>query len=260
MKNKLTLLDIFTLCKELQFLVGSYLSNIYDLDSQNYLLKFNTKNKDILSVSLGKYMYIPRNPPTQRKMMPSSFCAKLRKHIKNKRLISFQPYYYDRVVKLEFGELNHKYYLIIDFISKGNIILTDSDEKIMAHVRSHTFDSENQVKVGVTYPSDTLRKDISLKSPDDFDNLGFIVGTDLAKEVGHKFTKDSFLEVNNFISDILNSCSGGIGYYSKKEVTPYSFYYINDTYTKYKSFNSALDTFINIKPDIKECKKEEKFK
>ena len=59
MKNEMTLLDLFAICSELKKLEGTYLNNIYDIDSHNFLLKFNNQNKDTVLISMGKYIFIP---------------------------------------------------------------------------------------------------------------------------------------------------------------------------------------------------------
>ena len=248
MKNEMTLLDLFAICSELKKLEGIYLNNIYDIDSHNFLFKFNNEYKDTVLVSMGKYIFIPNCPPTDRKPMPSSFCTKLRKQIKNKRLISIGVFHFDRVLKLQFGEEDYTNYLIIDFISKGNIILTDKDLKILSHVRSHTYDSEHKIKVNETYPEEILQKELLLPEPMDYHKLKCLIGPDITKEIKYNYSHEEPLKLLERILMVFKETSGAIGYCSRcnNEVTPYDFYYVSDDYCKYKSFNCALNSYIKV--------------
>ena len=58
----------------------------------------------------------------------------------------------ERVVVLTFGSDTFTNHLILELYSQGNIILTDSDYKIIQCIRSHQFTEQVKTAVGELYP------------------------------------------------------------------------------------------------------------
>ncbi|CAO3590807.1 unnamed protein product [Absidia cylindrospora] len=69
--------------------------------------------------------------------MPSMFCAKLRKHIRTRRLTAVRQVGVDRIVDFEFGggENSLGFHIIAEFYASGNIILTDHEYRILTLLR-----------------------------------------------------------------------------------------------------------------------------
>lgn len=140
MKSRFSSLDITQITTELQALVGKRLLNIYDLSAKTILLKFSGEKKENLLLESGIRMHLTQFQ--REKSSLSSLNIKLRKHLKNKRLVKIAQLGVDRVVDLSFGDgeygysvLTKGYHLIIEFYATGNIILTDSNYKIMTLLR-----------------------------------------------------------------------------------------------------------------------------
>lgn len=107
------------------------MQNVYNVNdsSRYYLLKFSIPDsKKVLLIDCGNRVHLTdyeRSPAP----VPSTFIAKLRKHLNGKRLSGIKQVRADRILVLEFGD--GLFYLVLEFFSAGNIILLDSDRKIM---------------------------------------------------------------------------------------------------------------------------------
>ena len=164
MKYKLNNLDIFILVNELnKNLLNLRLNNIYDMNEKQYLLKFDIKdpnevqkqflfnNKLYLNYNHGKYLFLDSSPNQERKMMPNSVCYKMKEAVKNKRITEiFQPNY-DKIIVFGFGFTETSHYLIMEFFSNGNLILTDNEYNIITLIRIHDYDETNKVRVRNQY-------------------------------------------------------------------------------------------------------------
>ncbi|KAG7698882.1 hypothetical protein KL949_001851 [Ogataea haglerorum] len=153
MKQRVTAFDIRVLVKEIEHAIkGHRLQNVYNLvtNPRSFLLKFSVPDsKANLVVENGFKVYLTEfQRPTAPE--PSSFVVKLRKHLKSRRLSNIKQVGHDRVVVLEFGD--GMYYLVLEFFSAGNIILLDSDRKILSLFRLvEEHENNDRYAVGVTY-------------------------------------------------------------------------------------------------------------
>lgn len=104
-KSRFTSLDVGAIINETSARVeGTHLQNIYDLTPKAYLLKFAKKDTKIqliveAGVRVHETVYGRENP----NVPPSSFAAKLRKHLRDRRLTKFEQLGFDRIIHLEFG-------------------------------------------------------------------------------------------------------------------------------------------------------------
>lgn len=126
---------------------------------------------------------------------PSNFVAKLRKHLRTRRLSAITQPVGDRVLILTFSD--GQYHLILEFFAGGNLILVDDNFKILALQRVVSEGANNQrVAVGVTYEFDQellnntdplqvsrtpitkeqLQKWVASVSPDEDDDVNAISG------------------------------------------------------------------------------------
>lgn len=84
---------------------------------------------------------------------PGAFAMKLRKHIRGTRLEGVKQLgVLDRVVDFRFGSGDRTHHLILELYSSGNIILTDSEYKIVSLLRTHNYqkgDESNKIRVAV---------------------------------------------------------------------------------------------------------------
>lgn len=149
MKQRVSGLDLQLLAEELRTSLESYrLSNIYNVvdSSKQFLLKFAKPDSKInVVVDSGSRVHIT-NFTRHTPQAPSGFVAKLRKHLKGKRLTAFRQIPNDRILVLQFAD--GLYYLVLEFFSAGNVMLLDENRKILSLQR---IVSEHENKVGETY-------------------------------------------------------------------------------------------------------------
>ena len=76
---------------------------------------------------------------------PSNFCAKLRKHVRNRRLEAVRQLGVDRIVDFTFGLGDTACHLILELFSQGNVVLTDAGYVVLTLLRSHRDDAKDYV-------------------------------------------------------------------------------------------------------------------
>ncbi|KAL3894747.1 MAG: hypothetical protein SGCHY_005096 [Lobulomycetales sp.] len=136
MKQRFSSLDVASVVQSLQSVVNSRLQNIYDLaGTRTFQLKFSTvpeKTNVLVEVGMRLHETLYDRPKSAQ---PSTFVAKLRKHLRSRRLVSLEQLGIDRVVRLTFGQGDNSYHLILEFYAKGNIILTNHELIILTSHR-----------------------------------------------------------------------------------------------------------------------------
>ena len=158
-KQVFTSHDLLTIIVELKAMgiEGSYLQNCYDYGSRGIVLRLSTRtdegrNKMNLLLESAKRLHTLEEF-TAIRGSPSSFCGKLRKHLKERKLIKIEMVNGDRVVDFVFGsEDEGGFHLILELYASGNIILTDHTDKIMMILHAHVYDETNKVKMYNQYP------------------------------------------------------------------------------------------------------------
>lgn len=200
------------------------MQNVYNVNdsSRYFLLKFSIPDsKKVLLIDCGNRVHLTdyeRSPAP----VPSTFIAKLRKHLNGKRLSGIKQVGADRVLVLEFGD--GLFYLVLEFFSAGNIILLDSNRKIMTLQRVVAERERNdKYAVNETYKmfDETLFKEDSFYQQKEY-NTELISGwlqdhknnienmaTDNSKNRKSKvfsIHKLVFLNNSHISSDLLQNC------------------------------------------------------
>ncbi|KAB5560036.1 hypothetical protein GE09DRAFT_1030725 [Coniochaeta sp. 2T2.1] len=151
MKQRFSSLDVRVIAHELsESLVTLRLSNIYDLNSKILLLKFaKPDNKKQLLIESGFRCHLTEFARTTA-AAPSAFVARLRKFLKTRRCTSVSQVGTDRIIELRFSDGQYRLYL--EFFASGNVILTDSELKILTLMRTvPEGEGQEPQKVGSTY-------------------------------------------------------------------------------------------------------------
>ncbi|AAS54473.2 AGL017Wp [Eremothecium gossypii ATCC 10895] len=165
MKQRISSLDLQLLARELKAqLEGCRLANLYNVAdaSKQFLLKF-TKGESKISILIDCGLKIFATefsrpiPPS-----PGPFVAKLRKHLKAKRLTTVKQVGADRILVLSFAD--GLFFLVLEFFAAGNVILLDADRRILALQR---VVRDHEQKVGEIYNmfDDHFLEDVSLPVP-----------------------------------------------------------------------------------------------
>lgn len=176
MKQRFTYLDLKVIKNELQEQILNYrLQNIYDLaaSSRQFLFKFQVPtSKKSVFVDPGFRIHLTEYSRSTA-AAPSGFVAKLRKHLKTRRLTKLSIAPADRTLVLSFSD-DHAYHLVIEYFAGGNLLLLNNDHKILAlqRVVSET-NSHSRCAVGETYDISSIlnSSDATLESPIDLATL-----------------------------------------------------------------------------------------
>ena len=122
-------------------LIGMYLENIYDVDKKTLVLKLKYKNvRKYLLLESGQRMHTIEKFSATGSGVPKSFCVKIRKHIRDRRIVSIKQINHDRVVDIQFGrDDSEPFHIILEFYASGNIILTDKNYVILDLVHYHSY-------------------------------------------------------------------------------------------------------------------------
>ena len=138
--------------------LGRRVINIYNgPNGDTYLFKLDKgkESSNLLLVIESGIRFHSTVQEYENPGMPSTFCAKLRKHLRGLRLESVQQLgQKDRVVNLIFGSgEQQRHSLILELYARGNLLLTNSSYTILSLLRSHEYsDSSVKVQVGHAYP------------------------------------------------------------------------------------------------------------
>ena len=150
MKTEITALDLRYLVKEFKILEGGKIDQIYQTSKKDFLIRFHvpSKGKVMLRLILPKFVYI-----TDYKggipEKPLGFCLFLRKYLRNARVRKVLQEDFERILVIEF-EKEKKYNLIIELFAKGNMILCDTENKIIGLLEQQRW-KDRDVKAGIKY-------------------------------------------------------------------------------------------------------------
>ncbi|CCG82527.1 Uncharacterized protein C132.01c [Taphrina deformans PYCC 5710] len=158
MKQRFSSLDLKAITGEInEKLQGTRLANIYDINSRTFLLKFAKQGEKHNVLIESGYRVHLTDYSRETATTPSNFCAKLRKHVRTRRITHAKQLGTDRVLVLTFGggennsDPERSYYIILEFYAGGNVILTDGYHKIISLLRVVGEDEGQKVSVGETY-------------------------------------------------------------------------------------------------------------
>ncbi|KAI8380498.1 fibronectin-binding protein A N-terminus-domain-containing protein [Choanephora cucurbitarum] len=162
MKQRFNALDVrATVINLRERLIGIRLQNIYDVNAKTFLFKFaKPDDKELVLVESGTRIHTTQFS-REKSITPTPFCAKLRKHLRTRRVTNVRQLGVDRIVDFEFagGENSIGYHIICEFYASGNIILTDHNYRIMALLRAVQPSETLKMAVGEIYNIKTILND-----------------------------------------------------------------------------------------------------
>ncbi len=149
MKEGLTSLEIIVLVRELQKLLGARVEKIYQLTKKEFAFYLYKGGKAILKADVPRVIclteYKKENPTT-----PSHFSMFLRKYLSNSMINAVRQLNSERIMEFEFKKGVQKYFLIFELFSKGNVILCDSEHKILIPLSSQSW-RDRVIRYGEKY-------------------------------------------------------------------------------------------------------------
>jgi predicted ribosome quality control (RQC) complex YloA/Tae2 family protein len=264
-KTNISSLELAAIANELQFLVKGKFTQIYHQEKKELLFQLHARNegKQLLKIIPGKYVCITKNKDAPLK--PSSFCMQLRKYIANATINKIYQQEADRVLVFEL-EKAEKFNLIVELYSKGNLIMTDSDYKIIAALERQKI-AGRLVKVGEPYTFPIPKIDWKAISEKDFSsvikksdkkNIATTLATELglgglyAEEVcklseiekgvlpGDVSSKDVKIIFKN-LKSLLEKIKTPAGFIYEEQITPFPLLDQKEV-KKVASYSAALDT------------------
>ncbi len=171
MNQQLAALDIYTIVFELQDLIGSYIDKIYQLSSDEVIIRVNnrkSKQKEILYAN-SNGVFFRTNQSFETPMKPTTFAMTLRKHITNGRIASIEQYEFDRIIKIKIQK-KESYTLLFELIPNGNSMLLNQDGLILIPLK-HQHWSQRSIRTHMMYQPPSSQVNPFTISFEDFDTL-----------------------------------------------------------------------------------------
>ncbi|XMA19224.1 hypothetical protein WAI453_012015 [Rhynchosporium graminicola] len=151
MKQRFSSIDVKVIAHELSAaLVSLRVSNIYDLSSKIFLVKFSKpSSKEQIIIDSGFRCHLTSFSRATA-ATPSMFVTRLRKYLKTRRVTKVAPVGTDRVLEFQFSEGQYRLYL--EFYAGGNVILTDKELNILALLRVVAAgEGQEEIRIGMKY-------------------------------------------------------------------------------------------------------------
>src|SRR3989338_4217488 len=265
MKQNIAALELNYIIKELQFLVGSKLDNIYNPSKKELMLIIHVPSlgKKILRIMAGKFMYLTDYKPKFEGA--TSFCLYLRKKLLGARIRKLEQKGFERIVEIEIEKQEGKLSLFIELFGKGNIILV-KDNKILSAVEQQKW-ADRSVMPGNDYifpnkPINFLKMDeeqfreFCKKSSQE--SIVKTLALDLG--LGKTYSEEACIIANidknsepalgrkkleNLFKILMELKNGNKGYnYTNEDISPFELKsYANKEFKEFNTYNEALDNY-----------------
>ncbi len=264
-KKNLTSFELTAIINELQFLVNGRISQVYHQEKMELLFQLHAigEGKKLLKIVPGKFLCLTGRKETPLK--PSSFCMQLRKYLNNAFIRKIEQKGSERVVVFEI-EKKEKYYLIIELFSRGNLILTDSKNMIIAALEQKRWKDRNvRVKEKYIFPTAGINwkklneKELTIiLKKSEKKNLA----TSLATEIGlgglyaeevcklaevdkdklqKNVTEKEIKAILKSLKELLKLAEKPTGFIYDDQITPFELKDVKEN-KKTKTYNEAMDT------------------
>ncbi|MDH7478088.1 MAG: ribosome rescue protein RqcH [Candidatus Bathyarchaeota archaeon] len=132
-KKEFTSFDVAAVVGELKNVIeGSRVNNVYQLDSKILLFKLHKPDKPAFHLVLeaGERLHLT-SYAMEKPSTPPAFCMALRKYLRNATLANVEQHEFERVVVFTFKGKMGDLRLVLEIFGDGNIILVDSNGKIL---------------------------------------------------------------------------------------------------------------------------------
>jgi predicted ribosome quality control (RQC) complex YloA/Tae2 family protein len=169
----MTSFDIAALTPELDRIIkGARIDNIYQINPTTLLLKLRQPSQPSLHLLIesGKRLHLT-SYALEKPKRPTAFCMALRKHLRNGRITGFRQHEFERVITIPVSTGKDDFQLIIELFGGGNIILMDSQNKIL-HALTYRRMRDRNILRGETFQHAPPRGRNPLRlSRPDFDEI-----------------------------------------------------------------------------------------
>jgi predicted ribosome quality control (RQC) complex YloA/Tae2 family protein len=132
-KKEFTSFDVAAVVRELkEAILNSRVKNVYQLNSKTMLFKLHgrSENAFMLVLEAGRRLHLT-SYALEKPLVPPAFCMALRKNLKSSWLTGVEQYEFERVVIFHFRSEIGVFKLVLELFGEGNIILVDSENRIL---------------------------------------------------------------------------------------------------------------------------------
>ena len=133
MREGISSFDLAVIVRELNsFIKGTRINKIYQINHKILLLKLRNPKGEVsqLLIESGKRIHVT-SYDFEKPKKPPNFCMALRKHLENGIIEGISQYDFERIVEINIRRGGQNYRLIIEFFKDGNVILVNSENKIL---------------------------------------------------------------------------------------------------------------------------------
>lgn len=140
-KQEMSSVDVAAVVQELsEFILDAKLGKIYQTTPDEIRIRVYTRDRgrEDLVIEAGRRLHLTRGPrPSPR--IPPAFPMLLRKHLMGGRIKEIKQYDFDRIVEFYITRGGLTTILVAELFSQGNIVLLDSERRIILPLKSLTF-------------------------------------------------------------------------------------------------------------------------
>jgi len=282
MREELSSVDLFYLVRELQLLLDGKIDKIFQ-EKEYFLFQIYVPNQGnkYLKIFLPSFIFITETK--NRFNTLGKYAASLRKHLKNARIVGIRMLDFERIIEFEFSLRERILFLYIELFKPGNIILTDSEKKIIMAKEYKGFGSR-LIRPRIEYKWPRKKYNILSITEDNFSvafentdkrspvitlAVDFGFGGMYSEEFLHEFnqqlskkkiTKRTLTEIYSHIQKNLSrKIDAQIVFANNNSIDAIPFKlnkYSSHNLENAPSFSAALDRVFTKKTEIKEQKKE----
>ena len=133
LKEEIASFDLVLLISELNTgIMSARVNNIYQIKPKNLLLKLRKPSQSHihLLIEAGKRLNIT-SYVLEKPKRPPAFCMALRKHLRNGIIERIEQHEFERIVTIQVSTGEGTFRLVSELFGKGNIILVNSENKIL---------------------------------------------------------------------------------------------------------------------------------
>ena len=160
--------DVYAICSELKkSLKDARFQKAYQPTKDTVLIRFHVPGEGRADVvfQAGLRVHLTHYPP-QNPKLPPNFPMLLRKYLKGAIVSDVHQHHFDRIIEIEFQK-EHKYKLIIELFSKGNIILLDEEGQIILPLKRKLWENRRiSSKEEYKYPPERGINPLKVKKED----------------------------------------------------------------------------------------------
>ncbi len=132
MKTELNSVDVRVLAAELnEKLLSARVDKAYHIAEKELTLKFYSRLFGQMELVVNPGFMCLTKYSREAPQQPSSFAMQLRKNLGGFFVSSVRQHGFDRIIELEFDCSGVKKTLLVELFSKGNVLLLDSEKKIL---------------------------------------------------------------------------------------------------------------------------------